>query len=746
MRVIPTFLFSILAIGLVALVVMQQVRGNLDFIFGSPPLEIGDVVYDIDPTEVGRIHILNYDGTRATIVKKGVAWVIEEPWQDYADARLIRSVIEFASRLQIEDVIKRDEVEELEEFGLRSSRIEIQLFDKSGADLCHFKMGRYTAWRGFDPTIELEDPTQKPPSFPTLVIRPVEDDKRDHLYICSDFANPALRTDPIREFFKDGLRSFRDHQLFYLSPAAAAEITLTEKNSEITLQRPSLEKDAEWVISKPFELAANPDTLKQLLGGLSQIAAVQVLDENAINLPEPLPENIDHSISIRYFMPDGTLTPPVTAIFYPPENEEATVAPVIISEGIDKKRSAILMVPQGTGSLLSGLPRSVNDLRSRTMTSLQVKQVQKLAISDFMGRSVNLSLERDPHERARRWQVQVKGLEDDRNPNSSYRGPANEFQVTRLFEALFKDEVQGFTNDASTDPKIYGLDQPIRRIKVQLTDGGIANFVIGEKLRPRFYARRADRGRPLEISEEAYQAALKGIPNRELSIVTQPPAENSPAPSGLDLLGLDKPQVVTVDDLEIHLGRVSTRSFFVNQLDKDGKHTPHVVEIPSESLNKMPLEAYHWRSVRLWNVNRFEINGLVIKKGNEPPLELSYNFYTQVWSATQQGKDVTALLNPNKAEKLLKKLTNIEVQHWIGPIADEAAFRLDTPSLEISVLVEDVDDDGIERGKIRRDLQLSEIVAGKTNGLFYGRTSQNPNYFLLDAATFQRLAVDLLER
>lgn len=746
MRVLPTLLFSCLTLVLITLVVVQQIRGNLDFIFGSPPLSVGEVVYNFEPAEVERIHILNHDGTQATIVKKGVAWTLEDPWQDYADSRVIRSLIDFASRLQIEDVIDRDEVDELEEFGLRDSRIELQLFDKQGKSLCHFRMGRYTAWRGFDPNIKLEDPTQKPPSFPTLVIRPAEDDKKDHLYICSDFADPTLRTIPIRDFFTAGLRSFRDHQLFYLSPAAAAEITLKEKNFEITLQRPSLQKNADWNISKPFELSVNPEKLEQLLNGLSQITADQVLDENALNLPDPLPENITHSISIRYFLPDGTLSPAVTAIFYPPANEQATLAPVLISEGPEKKRSAILMVPQGTGSLLADLPRSVNDLRSRTMTSLQVKQIKTLSVSDFTGRSVNLSLERDPHERAQRWQAQVTGPEGAHASNRSFSGPANEFQVTRLFEALFKDDIQGFTNDASTDPKTYGLHQPIRRIKMMLKDGTHAHFVIGEKLLPQYFARRVDRGHPFEISEEAYQAALQGITHQELSLVSQASTENITTPSGLDLLGLDKPKTVTLNGIPIHLGQINTRSYFVNQLDKNGKHSPHVIEISSEALNKMPLKSYHWRSVRLWNMNRFEINGLIIKKPNTPPLELSYNFYTQVWTATEQGKDVTALLNPNKAEKLLKKLTDIEVQHWIGPIADEAAFRLSEPSLKISVLVEDVDDEGIERGKIQRDLRLSEVVPGQSNGLFYGHTSQNPNYFLLDSASYQRLAVELLER
>ncbi len=746
MRIIPTLLFSLLTIGLVALVVMQQRRGNLDFLFGSPPLKTGEVVYHFDPEEVSRIHILNEDGTQATVIKKGAAWVLTEPWQDYADSRVIRSIVDFASRLQIEDVIERDEVDDLAEFGLKSSRISIELFDKSGTPICRFKMGRYTSWRGFDPTLKSEDPSKPVPSFPTLVIRPTENQMKDHLYICSDFANPALRSIPIREFFGGGLQLLRDHQVFYLSPGAAAEIILKEENSEITLQRSSLAKDSEWVISKPFELAANPASINQLLGGLSRLTAIQVVDDNALTLPDPLPENIDHTISIRYFLPDGTKSPPVVATFYPPENEQATAAPVILSEGNGKKRSAILMVPQGTGSLLAGLPRSVNALRSRTMTSLQVKQVQFVNVSDFIGRSIDLSLERDPHEQARRWQARVIGADRTTDPNSYYKGPANEVQVTALFEALFKDEVESFTNDASTDPKTYGLDQPTHRINITLTDKSIARFVIGEKLSPQFYARRADGGRPFEISEDAYEAASKGLPHRELNVITQPVPEGAPTPSGLNLLGLDKPKIVVVNEITVHLGQANTRHFFANRLDEDGKHTPHVVEISPESLNKIPLQPYRWRSVRLWNLNRFEIKGLIITRGFQPPLELGYNFYTQVWSATQQGKDVTALLNPHKAEKLLKKLTDIDVQHWIGPVADNAAYRLSDPNLRISVLVEDIDDDGIERGKIRRNLTLSEVVDGQANRLYYGKTTHDQNYFLLDAATFQRLAVDLLEK
>lgn len=746
MRFLPTLLFSLLAIGLGTLAVMQQIRGNLDFIFGAPPLEAGDIVYKFDPDSVGRMHVLNDDGTHAVIIKKGGAWVMEKPWEDYADARIIRSIIDFASRLQIEDVIARDDVEDLAEFGLKDDRIEVELFDKSGSPLCHFKMGRYTMWRGFDPTLKLEDPTQRPPSFPTLIIRPAEDELEDHLYVCSDFADPNLREVPIRDLFTQSLRLFRNHLVFYNAPGFAGEITLKEQNSEITIKRDSMSKEDEWKITKPFELAVSPTSLNRLISGLTRLQANIVLNESAIALPDPLPDNIDHTISIRYFMPDGSLSTPVSAIFYPPESENATDVPVIISEGAGKKRSAILKVPIQPGSILSGLPRTVNTLRSRTMTSLQVKQIDSVKVSDFTGRSVSLNLELDPHERARRWYASVEEDSGQTGNIESYSGPANIFQVKELFEALFKDEVESFTNDASTDPKVYGLDQPVRRIKLGLTDGKTADFVIGEKLRPQYFARRADGGRPLQISEEAYLAGIKGESHREIDVVSRQPKPGAKPPSGLDLLGLDRPTVVTINDIVIHFGRANSRHFFVNRLDEKGNNTPHVVEIQSEALNKMPLEPFHWRSVRLWNINRFEINGLIIKKAGEPALELSYNFYTQEWAATKEGRDVTALLNPHKAEKLLKKLTDINVQHWIGPIADNASFRLSDPRLKISVLIEDIDEDGIERGKIRRELRLTEVVDGQPNRLYFGKTDSDPNYFLLDAATVQRLAVELLEK
>jgi hypothetical protein len=183
----------------------------------------------------------------------------------------------------------------------------------------------------------------------------------------------------------------------------------------------------------------------------------------------------------------------------------------------------------------------------------------------------------------------------------------------------------------------------------------------------------------------------------------------------------------------------------VNRLDEQGGHTPHVVEIGAEIIGQMPLEGYQWKGERLWNINRFEINGLSVKKRGEPSLNLSYNFYASEWSATRSNEDVTALLNINKAEKLLKKLTDVEVKKWIGPAVEDAASRLVEPDLKIEVLVEEIDDSGKPVGTVQRELKISKIIEGKSNKLLFGKTDTNPSYFLIDAETFQRLSAGLLE-
>lgn len=733
MRLLPSILLAVLAFGLGTLVLLQKQQGNLDSIFGSPALGVGDQIYEFDPREVGRIEILNSDGTQAIVKKVGGAWFTDSPWKDLAEPALVQSIIEFSNQLIIEDVIKSDNVEELAEFGLRSDKIEIQLYDTDGRPLCHFNIGRYTAWRTIvedeetGPRSVGADAAPGKSSFPTVIIWPAEENSRDYLYVCGDRINAALRRIPIRSLFQDELKLLRNHSVFYRPPHFAAEISLRDQDSEIVLKRDSLRKNEKWRLTKPFDLAANSEVVKSLIAQLSTLKASSVLDESSEALSKPLPENLAKTIEVKFFLPDGSISGPTSVSIYPPENAADPIVSAVIQNGPKQKRPAILKLNRAD---LAKLPDNVNDLRSRTMTSLQIAQIAGLEIEDDVGRKVKLTLKFDPHERARRWHAIVGRQE----------GAANEDQVKALFEALFVDEVIAFSDDAAADLKFYGLDRPLRKVQLSLTDQSVVEFALGQAFRDHFYARNRKTGRVMEITKSAYEALTNDRPSPELETILRTPANPQNPDYNLSLFGLDKPvkKRFRTDEGVTYLefGTARKLHFYANRTG-----TPRVAEVSASALNKMAMRDFKWRARRLWNIDPFEIRGLLVQPKGQPPLQLSYNFFRQEWKARLDGLDATARLNENKASRLLEKLTDIRVTTWLGSIDDNATFELSDPDFTISVIVEVTDDEGKSDSLNTTELKMAKI----NERFYYGKLSNDSSYFILDADAVKGLQVKLLQ-
>lgn len=747
MKHLPTICFGLIAIALGTLVTLQQMHGNLDFLFGSPSLGKGDRVYQFDPKNVGRIEILTNEA-ESLLINKGGTWIMESPKEDYADARFVQSILNFSSKLKIEDTIERETVDSLSDFGLRDTRIEIKLFDKSGRHLCHFDIGRYTAWRSLaeeetqlaNAGEEAKDRT----SYATVVIRPKEDDKKDYLYICADVVDPKIRREGIRSLFSQGLLRFRDHRVFYNPAIIAAEITLQEKNSEIILRRSAPSTKAPWLITKPFDLPANEATAKQLVLGLTNLSADAVFDESALTLPEPLPENIDFSVSLRFYNPDGTLGTPVKASFYPPEKEEDPFVYAVVHDEPEHRRPAILRIPRVQGTPLASIPRNVNDLRDRTITSLQVADIDGLQMTDGLGRHLKLKLEKDPHERAFRWHAEAyQFLDESGRREINYQGPCNEEQVNSLFLTLFKNKIKQFTDDAATAMKLpdYGLDQPIRQIEFSLRNGELAEFIIGQKILPHYYAVREKGGKVMEITRTDYDEALKGKLTANTSRILQSPLSETQI--DLDLYGLKKAKTVTVKNdtqsADLKVAVKGRAHFYAHRMGSS-----RVVEIDPGSLTSMPLASFRWQNTALWNIDAFEVKGLVIKRAGQPVLQLNQNFVREKWTAQQGSTNVSAKLNINKANRFLKRLTELKVNRWLGPISENASELLQQPELEITVLTENIDETGKIQGLTPHTLKLTP-VPGQAKLFHYGSSSTNGSFFLLTDDSKRALEVELLE-
>ncbi len=737
MRHFPTLLLLACALLLGGLVTVQRITGNLDSVFGTPALKEGDLVYQFDPKNVGSIQIINDDGTHAHIKKIGNTWKLENPWEDLADTRLIQSVLNFSNTLVIEDIIERDEVEDLSEFGLQSARIEIKLFDLNGNSLCQYHLGRNTAWRSVD---------AEENNFPTVVIRPAEANQRDYLYVCADRADPKLRTVGIRRLFDQSLRLFRDHRAFYNHPLFASEVTLQENSSVISMSRANIAKGTPWQITKPFELAANNSAVNKLLQDLGNLQGVSVIDPSAVTLPAPTPENIDYTISANFSFSNQN-SEPIFLYIYPPEKENSPTVFARVGQSPEKLRPAVLLLPRGPESPLAQLPKGVNQLRSRTLTSLSVKQLESLVIEDQNDHSLTLNLEWNPHERAKRWHAHAYDYSgQNHSKNKIYSGPANEEQVKATFEVLFQKSIVRFTDDAVTDLATYGLDQPIRKITLKLKDKKQITYQIGQRKEDHYFVREKGSTKAIAITSELFAALLRGKGGKQLAPLFDP-KEKGLLVTKAAHFGFQNARVTRISTNKgpktIELGRAKFPHFYASE-----KGSKRVTEIPAGFLTGLPVAGFRWRQTRLWNLNPFEVRGMIIDRPGKMNLTLGYNFFRQQWKAKDHrngGQDLTARLNSNKANRLLEKLTELRILRWLGPNNPEAAARLEVPNLSISILTEEVNSDGETLSLTPQTLKISQINPGSQNDFFYGKSSSDPSYFLLDLATVQRLAVDLIE-
>ena len=727
--------FTLILLALVAVLVvltaLRQVHGDLGSLFGESARPEHTNLFTFETAEVAKVTLAAPDGTQGEFRLENGVWIATKPWEDVADARVIQSLIDFSQKLRIEDRIPRDEVEDLANYGLESARIEVELADRDGKALSQFHIGRNTSWRYRD---------SEDNNFPTVVVRPTGSFEDDFLYVCADQADPRLRQVGIRNLFDIGLKRFRDHQVFYFHPRFASEIILQTRRSSLALEKTSSEPKAPWLLTKPFELAADPDAVKTLIGTLGSLSAIAVVDPATVTLPPATEENIGLTIT-AVFAKETEQEKLIRAQFFRPLTAEDRTIYARVSmpgqaakEGTELKlRSAILRIPTGPDALLTKLPRGVNDLRSRTLTSLSIRQLESLTITDNRNREVNLDLQWNPHERAKRWHATSKG----------YRGPANEEQVALTFEVLFQKPVLRFVNDAASDLAPYGLADPERVVELTLEGGKSMRYLLGRKTQQQHFLRFA--GQPYAVSLTARAAKdpanatdainkLRFIKNPELIKVEAP-----------ELLGFDGTRLFSIptsdgETAQLELGVIESSAFYST---KEGSN--RVAEVAPSFLDGVPTAPYRWREARLWNIDSFEVRGMVIKRRGEPDLNLKFNYFRQQWQAEQEGQDISPRLNTNKANRLLEKIAAIRVQKWLGPPTAASSDRLAFPDLEISVLIEEVDATGAMQGLRPQTLAIASAGRTTSNRVFLGRSSTVRDLFLLDLATVQGLAVGLIE-
>lgn len=628
MRSLPfTILLLILALAAGGMVAVRVAEGNLDRIFGSPAVGVGDRLYAFDPAEARRI-VLSGGGMNVVCELEQGRWMLKEPWSDRADPVFAKSIIAFTIGTRVVDAIPRDELGDAQG-GFGEERVNVLIEDSAGEPLARYRMGRVTAVMHLDPETGEE--------FPTVFLRPRESGRNDYIYAC---------TGDIRGIFKDGFRHLRDHRPFFSNPLLLQSVRVRNTEGELLLSRAT--NKAPWRITKPLELRTDPAAVKQLLTGLYGLKARNVLNRADVTLPAG--EGDLRTIALRHFgePEDRTLT------IYPAP-PEAEIQYAVIDDRPDAVFELLrrpLAADAGGDDLVSlaALPDTVNQLRNKTLTNIDITSVQGILISPSTGEEIPIARESPRHE----FMVGLGGNMQ----------PLNLFALHGMIKVLTESPVAAFATDAAGDDlSPYGLDRPALSLRF-LAFGG----------------------------------------------------------DGFELLFGRSPDGVW------HAMRSGTTT---------------VVKLDDGFVHEIAVRPWQWRQTALWSISPVDVVGIERRMEKRPVLTLEYQFTTESWRALEEGRDRSAELATDRANRLLPALLNLQAGEWLDVNDPQAAAALGHPVLSFTLLIKKIDDEGNFAGFGKRELTIAPASDSPGNRQFYGRIDGEPHPFRLDHGTVYQLAVDL---
>lgn len=623
-----TLVLALLATACGVIAVVRMRDGGLARIFGNPPVQAGEPLFEFDPAEARRIRLVG-NGVSAVCERGEQGWQVVEPWQDRMDPRVAQAILEFTLGTRVAAAFPSDKIES-NQLGFADGRVDIGITTADRRPLAQYNLGRRTAW--FSRESESGD------LVPTVFVYPATENREDHIY---------ATTGDIHPLFDGGFRHLRDHHPFLFRPEILDSIRIRTASGELQLAR--AEPRDPWKIVKPIELRTDREAVIRLIQGLYDLRAVEVADREQVTLPAADTTTPDQ-IAIRFFGAEEE----TVLDFFRPEAGDATEVLARISD----RPNAVFRLPRKSNPdlvSLSDLPLTVNELRDPTLTALNIAALQGIRISPATGEEILIA-----RDQGGPWRVGLGGRMQ----------PLNETSLFSLLKTVTESRVAGFVTDAATDLKPHGLDRP---------------FLI----------------------------------LRFLSFA------DSPAGSAAFELLFGQAQ-----DGSIHAMRAGTTSVF---------------RIDPAMLAMIPTRTWEWRDPSLWRLSPTNVAGLNRRMEGQAPLVLDYNFARESWNARLDGDDRSDALSPERANRLLEEAVALDVDAWLPPDHADAAIALERPTMIFTVVEKLYDDEGEFAGLKPHELRLAPVSDSPANRRYYGRTSDEPNPFLLHADTYDRLAVELFE-
>lgn len=193
--------------------------------------------------------------------------------------------------------------------------------------------------------------------------------------------------------------------------------------------------------------------------------------------------------------------------------------------------------------------------------------------------------------------------------------------------------------------------------------------------------------------------------------------------------------------LTLRFGMDRHGTIFVNRLG-----TSSVMRVDKSLLSAIAIHPYEWRSSRLWSLSRVDLKTIVRSTPQQPALTLTYDyFFDEKVQGRMADKDVSDAINPARVNFLLGALESLEITRWLAATDAEASAALAEPVLTLMVEESKIDDQGEAVGTEteKRELKFAPLPGASPPQFYYGRLTSDTHPFLLDRATFEKLAVDV---
>jgi len=404
---------------------------------------------------------------------KNQIWKYTTPHQDRVSHSFFIPLLAFTTSAEVVEAIPLNEVE-LSDFGLENNWIKVSISDINNKVAASYKIGMDSSWR--NRVTGKDDKGQDVSQDIPCVYVMKEDEFADNmLYLVSD---PTFK---LRSLFANDFAGFQDHRPFALNISYMEEISIKQSNKEIVIDHSR--SNSPWRISKPLDLAMNPEALKKLFANISNLKALKLHPTGSIALPQDAAKN--KQITVKNFDSEEK----TTLTIYPPTSENATTVYATVSD-----RDIIFELPavplKGYPSAVNSLPSSINELRARNMITLNRSNVRGLIIRQNSKPPIMIARP-------------APGSNYELLSSDGLRVAPNDVSIANLLAIISKEPVKDFVTDAATDLSLYNFHNPTLTVDILPLSGRPQKLLFardGEKI----YAHLQNSTVVWEIEQESF--------------------------------------------------------------------------------------------------------------------------------------------------------------------------------------------------------------------------------------------------